>query len=54
MDNGLAGYKYWAGVDKEWENKYDFLEGIAGTGLALLASIGDDSYSNWDEILLLS
>lgn len=52
--DGLAGYKSWQGINPEWVNDYSFLEGISGIGLALLASIGDKSYSDWDEILLLS
>lgn len=57
FNDGIAGYRIYTGneeTEMKWEMDYSFLEGISGIGLALLASIGDESYSDWDEILLLS
>lgn len=54
-EDGVAGYKCWLGKDYGgWGKSYSFLEGIAGIGLALLAAIGEESFSDWDEIILLS
>lgn len=52
--DSLAGYKSWEGVEKGWEPNYSFLKGISGIGLALLAYLGNEKDSAWDEILLLS
>lgn len=54
FEDGLAGYKSWTGINPKWLNDYSFLEGISGIGLVLLASLGGETYSAWDEILLLS
>jgi len=51
-EEGAAGFKTWKG-DKRIDN-YNFLTGVAGIGLALIASQGDDSFSTWDKVLLLS
>lgn len=51
---GAAGFKVWTEKPIDWINEYDFLKGIAGVGLALLASQKDKEYSAWDKILLLS
>lgn len=54
-EDGFAGYKFLTGYpDSSWNGDCSFLEGIAGIGLALIASIGDSEYSVWDEFLLLS
>jgi len=48
---GLAGYKMWNGDG--WVNKYYFLEGVAGVGLALFTWYHEID-PTWDECLLLS
>lgn len=53
-DGETAGFKSFTGASNQWVGTYDFLEGIAGIGLALIASQGDEQYSAWDKILLLS
>ena len=52
--DGLAGYKACVNIsDAEYENCTGLLEGIAGTGLALIAAVADFE-PNWDECLLIS
>ena len=53
FSDGLAGYKTCAGHTHKYENCTGLLEGIAGIGLALIASVADFEPS-WDECLLLS
>lgn len=56
FDDGLAGFKVRRTKDFQewsWTNDYGFLEGIAGTGLALISAISDIE-PKWDEALLLS
>ncbi len=54
QDSKAAGFKYWTGEEHNWQDSFDFLEGISGIGLSLISSCGDESLSSWDEILLLS
>jgi lantibiotic modifying enzyme len=49
-----AGFKFLDNSTKEWVEIYGILEGVAGVGLALIASQGDEKFSAWDEIMLLS
>lgn len=50
--DGAAGFKYHThGGD---ENSFHLLDGIAGIGLALIASIDEDASSSWDRCFLLS
>jgi lantibiotic modifying enzyme len=51
-EEGTSGFKTWEG--DEWINNYSFLTGVAGIGLALIASQGDELFSAWDRIILLS
>lgn len=54
FDDGLARYKAWKSEKYSgWINDYGILEGIAGIGLALIASISDFDPKR-DECLLLS
>jgi lantibiotic modifying enzyme len=53
FDDGLAGFKKWAGIDKQWMTCYSLLEGITGIGLCLLSAL-DNKLLSWDECLLLS
>jgi len=53
FDDGLAGYKAWLPHIEKWANVYGLLEGIAGTGLALLTYYHEIE-PTWDECLLLS
>lgn len=50
--DGFAGYK--TARHATFFNSIAFLEGIAGIGLSLLASINPVSYSSWDQLLLIS
>lgn len=50
--DGLAGYKYFHSPN--YENSYNLLEGIAGIGLSLVASLDKDTVPAWDRCLLLS
>jgi lantibiotic biosynthesis protein len=52
FSDGLAGYKSWQ-HEQGWQNNAGLLEGVTGTGLALLSSISKEPLS-WDECLLLS
>lgn len=53
-NNGLAGFKAWRTPELGGlKNEHGFLEGIAGIGLSLIASISDIE-PKWDECLLLS
>jgi len=52
FEDGCAGFKQWYG-ENQFINKIDFLEGIAGIGLALLSSIAHIEPC-WDRCLLLS
>ncbi len=52
--DGLAGFKKYSPTDEpKYVNSYGFLEGIAGIGLSLMATISEIE-PNWDECLLLS
>lgn len=53
-EESIAGYMAFEGSPPRWIPDYYFLEGIAGIGLALLSSQGNEEYSKWDKILLLS
>jgi lantibiotic modifying enzyme len=53
FDDGLAGFKKWAGNEKQWETCYSLLEGITGIGLCFLSAL-DNKLLSWDECLLLS
>lgn len=50
-DDGAAGYKIWCG-DNVWQNRYCLLDGIAGIGMALMASVSDVEPS-WDRCFFL-
>lgn len=57
-DDGLAGYRTPISIDNtaanmRLENEFGFLEGISGTGLALLGFI-DHKTMDWDKCLLIS
>lgn len=55
--DGPAGYKFFcghSGNEHKWINQYNFINGIAGIGLALLSAINNEYYSGWDCFLLLS
>jgi len=51
--DGYAGFKSFHSRTQGWVPSYGFLEGIAGIGLALLASVSPDP-PLWDQALLLS
>jgi lantibiotic modifying enzyme len=53
FDDGLAGFKKWAGNDKQWIACDSLLEGITGIGLCILSAL-DNKLLPWDECLLLS
>ena len=53
FSDGLAGYKSWQGRNNGWYKEINFLEGIAGVGLALISKVSD-IMPQWDECLLLS
>ncbi|MCJ8270994.1 MAG: lanthionine synthetase C family protein, partial [Psychrosphaera sp.] len=48
----LSGFNYYRGRNKAAEEDLGFLEGFAGIGLALLASI-QTTEPDWDEVLML-
>jgi lantibiotic modifying enzyme len=53
---GLAGFQAWAPAengDDNWEERPDFLDGVAGIGLALLAACTDQA-PVWDRLLAIS
>lgn len=56
-EGGIAGYKFWLNLvgdlKGKWLNEINFIEGVTGTGIALLASI-DKSEPKWDKCLMLS
>jgi lantibiotic modifying enzyme len=49
---GLSGFNYYRSRNKAAEEDLGFLEGFAGIGLALLASI-QTTEPDWDEVLML-
>lgn len=51
FEDGLAGYK--TSFGNLFKNEYSLLEGVAGVGLSLLASINSEQYSSWDSLFLL-
>jgi lantibiotic modifying enzyme len=53
FEDGLAGYKMYAGKGVGYKNETNVLEGIAGIGLAFMAA-ADPACMSWDECLLLS
>lgn len=53
--DGLAGYKMFSSKEKHFTKEYTLLEGTAGIGLVLLASLAKDHTSfEWDRCLMLS
>ncbi|HKQ73290.1 MAG TPA: lanthionine synthetase C family protein [Blastocatellia bacterium] len=53
---GLAGYRMWAPSEsgaEGWETRPDFLDGVAGVGLALLAACAEYE-PQWDRLLAVS
>lgn len=52
-ENSSAGYKFWKGSEKVWQDNLSFLEGTSGIGLSLISSINPFLYSSWDKIILL-
>lgn len=50
--DGLVGYK--TAFGNSLFNEYNLLEGIAGIGLSLLASLDRARLSSWDSLFLLS
>lgn len=52
FEDGLAGFK--AKEKSEYVKCYNFLEGIAGIGLAMIAALDKDISPDWDRCLLLS
>jgi lantibiotic modifying enzyme len=53
FEDGLAGYKTYAGKGIGYKNETNLLEGVAGIGLAFIAA-ADPACLSWDECLLLS
>lgn len=51
-DEKCAGYQAFNGVSNKWIHDFGLLEGISGIGLALIATLSNNSF--WDECLMLS
>ena len=49
--DGLAGFKHWDGIQKEWRNNVALMSGISGIGLAFLSVKFKSTL--WDRIFLL-
>lgn len=53
FEDGIAGFKSWNTVAKEWVNDFSMLSGAAGIGLCLLGHLSAEKM-NWDSCFLLS
>lgn len=53
LEDGIAGFKSWNSVTKEWVNDFSMLTGAAGIGLCLLGHLSPEKM-NWDSCFLLS
>lgn len=52
-NEGISGYTRYDPLSANWEPSIGYLEGVAGIGLALLATISPDP-PHWDHVFLLS
>jgi hypothetical protein len=51
-EDGIAGYKKYNGINKEYESEYGLVEGTTGIGLVLLSYLTGDF--SWDYCLMLN